>query len=136
MTLDRPVQYLFSLVHKLCRLDGETEWIESKVNMNEPQEIGEYISALANSAALVGKAFAYMVWEISDCNHAVVGTSFAPSVARVGNEALESWLLRLLEPRVHSCFFQVPVEGSSVVLLEIERAFRQPVQFRGRSKFV
>ena len=132
MTMDRPVEYLVSLVRELCGLTGETEWVEFKVNMNKPQEIGEYISALANSAALVGKAFAYMVWGISDQDHAVVGTSFDPSVTRVGNEALENWLLRLLEPRLHFRFFKVPVEGRSVVVLEIERAFRQPVQFRGQ----
>ena len=62
MTLDRPVEYLVSLVRELCRLSAETEWVEFKVNVGKPQEVGEYISALANSAALVGKAFAYVVW--------------------------------------------------------------------------
>ena len=57
---------------------------------------------------------------------------FDPSTAKIGNEALENWLLQLLEPRVHFRFFQVPVDGHSVVVLEIERAFRQPVQFRGQ----
>lgn len=50
----------------------------------------------------------------------------------MGNEALENWLLRLLEPRLNFRFFQVPMDGHSVVVLEIERAFRQPVRFRGR----
>ena len=132
MTLDRRPEYLVSLVRELCKLTGESEWVEFKVNVREPEEVGEYISALANSAALVGKAFAYVVWGISDRDHSVVGTSFDPSVARVGNEALENWLLRLLEPRLNFRFFQVPMDGRSVVVLEIERAFRQPVRFRGR----
>lgn len=132
MTLERPAEYLVSLVRELCKVTGESEWVEFKVNVREPEEVGEYISALANSAALVGKAFAYVVWGISDRDHSVVGTSFDPSVARVGNEALENWLLRLLEPRLNFRFFQVPMEGHSVVVLEIERAFRQPVRFRGR----
>ena len=72
------------------------------------------------------------MWGISDRDHSVVGTSFDPSVARVGNEALENWLLRLLEPRLNFRFFQVPMDGHSVVVLEIERAFRQPARFRGR----
>ena len=50
----------------------------------------------------------------------------------MGNEALENWLLRLLEPRLNFRFFQVPMDGYSVVVLEIERAFRQPARFRGR----
>ena len=132
MTLERPAEYLVSLVRELCKLTGESEWVEFKVNVREPEEVGEYISALANSAALVGKAFAYVVWGISDRDHSVVGTSFDPSVARVGNEALENWLLRLLEPRLNFRFFQVPMDGHSVVVLEIERAFRQPARFRGR----
>ncbi|MBP7799665.1 MAG: hypothetical protein KA072_13680 [Thermoanaerobaculaceae bacterium] len=49
-------------MRELCRLPDETEWVEFKVNDFNPQEIGEYISALANSAALNGKAFAYLVW--------------------------------------------------------------------------
>ncbi len=132
MTLERPAEYLVSLVRELCKLTGELEWVEFKVNVREPEEVGEYISALANSAALVGKAFAYVVWGISDRDHSVVGTSFDPSVARVGNEALENWLLRLLEPRLNFRFFQVPMDGHSVVVLEIERAFRKPARFRGR----
>lgn len=132
MTMDRSTEYLVSLVRELCRLAGETEWIEFKVNVRKPEDIGEYISALANSAALAGKAFAYMVWGISDRDHIVVGTSFDPDRAKVGNEALENWLLRLLEPKLHFRFSQVSIEGRSVVILEIERAFRQPVRFRGQ----
>ena len=84
----RSVEYLTSLVQELRNLPGESEWVEFKINVYEPQEIGEYISALANSAAMVGKAFAYMVWGISDCDHTVVGTNFTPSTKKVGNEDL------------------------------------------------
>lgn len=57
MTRDRPADYLASLVRELCALPKETEWVEFKVNDAEPRAIGEYLSALANTAALVGKAF-------------------------------------------------------------------------------
>ena len=43
-------------MHELLKLPDETEWVEFKHNNAEPQEIGEYISVLSNSAALVGKA--------------------------------------------------------------------------------
>ena len=132
MMMDRPVESLVSLVRELCKLTGETEWVEFKVDVNEPQEIGEYVSALANSAALFGKPFAHVVWGISDRDHAVVGTSFNPSAEKVGNEQLENWLLRLLTPKIHFRFFEVSVDGHSVVVLEIERAFRHPVRFRGQ----
>ena len=132
MTSDRPADYLLSLLRELCALPVETEWVEFKVDNAEPQAIGEYISALANSAALVGKAFAYLIWGVRDDNHGVVGTSFDPHAARVGNEELESWLLRLLEPKLDFRFFAVEVDGHRVVLLEIARAARHPVRFSGQ----
>ncbi len=82
----------------LCKLAGETEWVEFKVDRHEPEEIGEYVSALANSAALAGKPFAHVVWGVTDDDHAVVGTHFKPDAEKVGNEELENWLLRLLAP--------------------------------------
>jgi ATP-dependent DNA helicase RecG len=135
MTTDHSSDFLVGLVRELCKLPQETEWVEFKENNAEPQLIGEYLSALANSAALCGKAFAYLVWGVSDAEHAVVGTRFAPHAAKVGNEELESWLLRSLSPKIHFRFFDVMVDGLPVVLLEIERAFRQPVQFQG-SEFI
>lgn len=132
MTGDRPAAYLVSLVNELRALPHETEWVEFKVNDAEPQAIGEYISALANAAALVGKAFAYLVWGVRDEDHAVVGTTFDPHAARVGNEELESWLLRLLEPKIDFRFFGVVVQERPVVLLEIHRAARHPVTFSGQ----
>ncbi len=131
MTSDRPAAYLASLVRELCALPRETEWVEFKLNDAEPRAIGEYISALANAAALVGKAFAYLVWGVSDGDHAVVGTTFDPRTTHVGNEELESWLLRLLEPKIDFRFFTVTVDEQPVVLLEIARAARHPVRFQG-----
>jgi len=132
MSGERSAEYLASLVRELCALPRETEWVELKVNEAEPKSIGEYISALANAAALVGKAFAYMIWGVRDDDHAMVGTTFDPSAARVGNEELESWLLRLLEPKIDFRFSTVEVDGQHVVVLEIARAARHPVRFSGQ----
>lgn len=132
MNADRPADYLASLVRELCALPRETEWVEFKVNDGEPQAIGEYISALANAAALVGKAFAYLVWGVRDEDHAVVGTTFDPRASAVGNEELENWLLRLMEPKIDFRFFTVEIDGHRVVLMEIARAARHPVRFSGQ----
>ena len=59
MTLDHSREYLVSLVHELRKLPKETGWVEFKRNMTDPEKIGEYLSALANSAALLGKTNAY-----------------------------------------------------------------------------
>ena len=131
MNTVRTNEYLTGLVHKLCKLPHETEWVEFKQNHAEPKAIGENISALANSAALEGKTYAYVVWGIRNEDHAIVGTTFDPSQSRYGNEELENWLLRLLEPKIEIRFNSVTVDDQLVILLEISRSTSQPVRFNG-----
>ena len=132
MTTDRSAEYLNGLVRELCKQPTETEWLEFKHNNADPQEIGEYLSALSNSAALCGKANAYLVWGIENDTHAIVGTTFSPTNTKVGEEELENWLLRLLAPKIHFRFYSLEMDGFPVVLLEIGRAFRHPVQFQNQ----
>jgi len=133
MTGIRSNDYLAGLVRELCKLPGETEWVEFKGSNKHPQEIGEYLSALANAAALNGKANAYMVWGVEDGTHELVGTDFLPSVAKKGNEPLESWLLRFLKPKIPFTFYELQIDGKAIVLLEIGRAFRHPVRFQSEA---
>jgi predicted HTH transcriptional regulator len=132
MTLDRPTEYLIGLVHELQKLPSETEWVEFKHNKAEPEGIGEYLSALANSAALLGKVNAYMVWGVDNETHDIIGTSFNPIITKVGNEELESWLLRLLRPKINFRFYAFEIDTTPVVLLEIGAAFRHPVTFKNQ----
>ena len=131
MTAERNRDYAAGLVRELCRLPHETEWVEFKVNHRNPQAIGEYVSALSNAAALHDKVHAYILWGIEDGTHAVVGTSFSPAAAKRGNEPLETWLLRLLKPRIDFRFHEVEVDSKRVVLMEIDRASQHPVAFEG-----
>ena len=132
MTVDRPTEYLIGLVHELRKLPVETEWVEFKHNRAEPEEIGEYLSALANSSVLLGKVNAYMVWGVDDDTHEIIGTTFYPAECKIGNEELENWLLRLLDPKINFRFHALEIDAKAVVLLEIGAAFRHPVRFRGR----
>lgn len=54
--------YLRGLLTELRKLPKETGWVEFKHNNKDPEMIGEYISALSNTAALEGKKDAYIVW--------------------------------------------------------------------------
>ena len=63
---NRDHDYLLGLVRELCNLLHETDWVEFKTNYRDPHAIGESISALANAAALHGKAHAYMLWGIEN----------------------------------------------------------------------
>ena len=59
MTVDRSKEYFLGILQELRKLPTETEWVEFKHSNDDPEEIGEYLSALANSAALTGKVHAY-----------------------------------------------------------------------------
>jgi ATP-dependent DNA helicase RecG len=124
-------EYLFRLLNELRVISQETEWIEFKHNNAVPQEIGSYISALANSAALAGKASGYLVWGIEAKTHNILGTNFRPKKMKIGNEELENWLLRLLSPKINFYFHELQTEQGTIVILEIDRASRHPVRFQG-----
>lgn len=71
-----------ALLDRLRAEPHETEWLEFKANRFEHQLLGEYLSALANSAGLLGKPRAYLVFGIEDGTHTVAGTSFDPVAER------------------------------------------------------
>ena len=135
VTVPHSSRYLTDLVRQLCARPHETEWVEFKENYRNPESIGKYISALANSAVLHGKSHGYVLWGVRDSTHEVVGTDFVPGSTKKGNELIEPWLAGLLEPQVHFHFNEVEVDGSRVVLLEIQRATSRPVAFQ-RTEFI
>ncbi|MFG0720178.1 ATP-binding protein [Pseudomonas sp. GLN_6] len=132
MSVERDLSYLQSLLRELCALPQETEWVEFKQSNDDAPLIGEYISALANAAALLGKQYGYLVWGIDNASHAVVGTAFKPSATRYKQQELESWLLQKTAPKIHFRFFEfAATTGQAVVILEVQAASHTPVQFDG-----
>lgn len=120
-----------NLVTQLVALSSETEWVEWKYNKAEPQEIGEYISALSNSAALVGKQRGYILWGVEEGSRQILGTSFRPRQKKEGNQELESWLLLQLDPQVEFIIHEGAVDNKYVVLFEISPAVNRPISFKG-----
>lgn len=51
---------------KLCALPSETDWIEFKKNRFDAENVGKYVSGLANAAMFEQQQYAYMVWGIED----------------------------------------------------------------------
>lgn len=125
------MEYLSGLLKELRQLPEETEWVEFKCNNTNPEDIGEYVSALSNSAVLQGKANAYIVWGVKDGSHEIIGTSFRPRQNRKGNEELENWLIQHLTPRIYFHFIEFDVDNNHIVMMEIPRASHQPIQFKG-----
>lgn len=119
-----------AVVRSLLVQGRECEWVEFKQNDDREEEIGEYLSALSNAAALHEKDAAYIVWGIQDATHQVVGTTFQPREKRIGNEELENWLARLLTPRIDFRIHDIECDGLPLVVFEIPPARHAPVRFR------
>ena len=121
------------LLSRLCAERQELPWLEFKENLREPREIGEYISALSNSAVLSGVTHGYLVWGVRDGDHGIVGTRFEHEIAKgAGNEDLLPWLTRLLSPQVYFEFRTIETGvGIRVVILEVAAARATPTAFSG-----
>ncbi len=130
----RNTEYYSGLIRELLKLPKECEWVEFKHNNSDKEEIGSYLSALSNSAALVGKTSAYVIWGIEDHTHEIIGTSFDPFTQKVGNEELENWLLQRLNPKLHFQFQCLQIDSKSVVVLEIPAASKHPTAFHNEEK--
>jgi predicted HTH transcriptional regulator len=121
---------LKTLMAQLLSHSKENEFLEFKNSNHAPDEIGKRISALANGAALVEQQYGYLVYGIEDGSHKVVGTTFKPSHQLNGNEEVELWLSKLLNPRIHFRIYEFEYEGKAIVLFRIHAAYSQPVTFK------
>lgn len=117
------------LIEELLSYGRENEWIEFKKDNTEPHLMGEYISALSNSACLHKTKNGYLVFGIDNsCN--IVGTSFEPRETKgKGNENLENWLLRLLNPRIDFEIIEGNYKDKKIVIFKIDSAKKSPVKF-------
>lgn len=120
-----------NIINEARKCLAELPWIEFKENYYDPQLIGEYISALSNTAALYEKQHGFLIWGVKDTTHEIVNTDFNPQTKKVGNQGLVLWLATQLEPKVQIYFYPTQIEGKNVVLLEVEAANRVPVKFKG-----
>ena len=121
------------LINELRALPHESEWVEFKVNNSNPQRIGEYVSALANSACIENREFAYLVYGIENGKHQAVGTDFKPRKEKIGNQELENWLITQLEPSVGMKIYEFAYQSKNMVVFQIEPASNRPVHFKGEA---
>ena len=122
---------VINIIQEACSNTAELPWLEFKKNNANPQEIGEYVSALSNTAALYSRNYGFLIWGIDDETRKIVGTTFDHAKTKQGNQPLELWISTQLDPQVQFYFHNTIVDGRNVVLLEITAAHSVPVKFRG-----
>jgi len=115
----------------------ESEILDYKENLNDAQVIGEYISALGNSAILANNPMAYLIWGIHNLDKEIVGTSFDPyrdSVNKKNQMPLITFLETFLNPRIVLKWDVFHINGSKVVSLSIDvTGVNRPIKFKGKS---
>lgn len=124
------VTELKKIVDILTALPHETEWIEFKHNFHSPEEIGERISAISNSACIWNKPYGYIVFGIEDSTHQIKGTTFYAKRHKKGNEELEMWLSNRLNPRIDFESYEFDYsEDKHISLYRIPATVNRPVTF-------
>ncbi len=120
---------LRNLLTDLISLPKENEYVEFKTNNYKPESIGEYLSALSNSANLVKEKFGYLVFGIEDETHKVVGTNFKASQTKIGNTELEVWLSLRLTPSISFNIYEFQYLDQNITLFRVPATRDQPVLF-------
>lgn len=122
---------LIELVDELRAFQHENEWLEFKTNTATTYDrLGQYISALSNAACIANKDFAYLLFGIEDKTHKVVGTSFNFKTRKEGNEELELWIRRFLNPSVRFQYYVCKYDKKYVEIFKIPAAASEPTNFK------
>lgn len=119
---------LFDLIDDLRNRKDEEEWFEFKENWFEPRQIGEYISALSNAAAVCGKEYGYLIWGVNDKTHNIVGTDLNYK-ANYKDSPFENYLAINLKPSIHFKFEEIFIDDKRLVILFVPKAVRVPTSF-------
>ncbi|RTL79444.1 MAG: transcriptional regulator [Hyphomicrobiales bacterium] len=130
-----PIQNPCALLDRLLVEPVESPWLEFKSNNDDPQLIGEYVSALANAAMLAGRDRAYLVFGVNDKTRAREGTTVRLRELKKGGENLVNWLSRMVEPRLMLEFEDFECGSIPFSIIVIEPTYDRPVRFSGIEYF-
>ncbi|MEI3856168.1 MULTISPECIES: ATP-binding protein [Ensifer] len=126
-----PIYDPCALLNRLLEEPTESAWLEFKVNNKDPREIGEYVSALANSAMLAGRDRAFLVFGVEDRTKRRVGTELRLQQQKQGNEDFTNWLTRMVEPRILIEVLDFICDGLPYSIVAVEPSYERPVKFAG-----
>ena len=110
-----------NLLDDLTSHQDEYEWLDFKENWFSKDQIGEYISALSNGAALSGRDLGYLIWGIGDDGHDVVGTTIDLD-KDIDHEPYKHYLARNLSPSIAFRTEETSYKGQRIVILFVSAA--------------
>ena len=126
MNIEDPIALLINLTSN----PTEKTWLEFKQNQERPEEIAEYVSALANAAMLSDRDRAYIVFGVEDETKILVGTKVRLEAKKKGNEDFHNWLTRVIKPQVMIEMKDFEYNGKYFSILAVEPSYHSPVKFK------
>ena len=119
---------IIDIINECRSYEDEREWFEFKENVFLVDHVGEYISALSNSTAMLGRKYAYLIWGLNDKTHEIVGTNIDYNKS-INNEPIKHYLARKLNPSISFEFEETIIDNKRVVILIIPAAKIVPTSF-------
>lgn len=138
------IEYANLLDDLIAKYNRETRHLEFKSNYQDPNDLGEYISALSNGATLDNEEFGYLFFGVGDETLEIKGTTFDPQAKKVSfkldkssrtpNQYLELGLRQFISPKIN---FEIRTfksnNGRNVVVFKIPAAKEQPTYFMSKA---
>lgn len=127
----------------LIKNDNESETVEYKTGLKDAKTIGQYISALGNSALAANIPYAYLIWGVKDLTKEIVGTNFDPCTEKAivenkkgksnkSNISLTFYLNKYIDPKLNLIWDKCEINGKKMVCLTIDvQHLNQPLKFMG-----
>ncbi|MDM8272893.1 ATP-binding protein [Ligilactobacillus salivarius] len=119
----------------LINRHDESEILDYKENMKDKKQIGEYISALGNSALMLHLSAAYLIWGVKDISKEIVGTNIKPYLEKApkGNMPFTTYLEQYLDPKINLYWEEHIIEEKRILLLKIDVTHvNRPIKFLGQ----
>lgn len=120
-----------SLLNRLVLESGENSWLEFKLNNDDPEYIGRWISACGNAAILAQKPRAYLVFGVENGTRKKIGTRVKLNALKKGGEGFVNWATRMVTPHLMMEFLDFESEGNNFSIIVIEPTYDRPIQFSG-----
>ena len=118
------------ILENLLSFSDEYEWFDFKENWFSKDEIGEYISAISNGAAMCGKEYGYIVWGVSDKTKELVGTTVNFD-RDIDGEPYKHYLARKLQPSIAFETIAFDYKNKKMVMLIIPAAKSIKTKYNG-----